>query len=158
MPWNTSSLSGLLGQWWALNDIPNEDMPILLHRVWAWLPLEKQKPSVLLKKVCKVPREEDMTPEQEIKQLKEKLEHRESQLKEIDPKQDEIKHLKFAIEQGRKLCETYVDTIEEQNQKLEKIEKWYNKQHKWEGVISWDLLKEILKDNEWHTTTATSTT
>ncbi len=30
-------------------------------------------------------------------------------------------------------------------QKLEKIEKWYDKQHDWQGVISWQILKEILE-------------
>ncbi len=39
-----------------------------------------------------------MTPEQEIKQLKEKLEHRESQLKEIDPNKEKLEKIKKILE------------------------------------------------------------
>ncbi len=28
---------------------------------------------------------------------------------------------------------------------IEKIEEWYDKQHTWQGVISWQILKEILQ-------------
>jgi len=66
-----------------------------------------------------------------------------------------IENIENANEMWKERAEGFVELvnekadvmIENQNlkQKLEKIEEWYEKQHNWQGVISWNILKEILE-------------
>ena len=69
--------------------------------------------------------------------------------------EQENKRLKFVLKQGKKLCDTYENTIEEQNQKLEKVKelaKVYQREEwgdcRYIRKVICGKLKEILASHE----------